>query len=249
MSLQQNNTEEMQPEIFGFYMPKSLVGRSIFFLFSMPLIKIAFAFVWVFFYKILANILAGNFSIVKFDSIAQSEKFFKEYFVLYLPNQIFGFIIIYLDCVLTFGVSALLVYAAYRFLKNKTFSASEYFRTWVAALAILPLWRICVFLYCTAADFPAQQAPGMYLIESFFNVLSILISFLLCYFYLRVIFKKIPFIAEPIWANEFSAKEYFSKTFRSTKKFVKGKGLPKAILILLALFALDIISNAMMPHI
>ena len=87
----------MQPEIFGFYMPKSLVGRSIFFLFSMPLIKIAFAFVWVFFYKILANILAGNFSIVKFDSIAQSEKFFKEYFVLYLPNQIFGFIIIYLD--------------------------------------------------------------------------------------------------------------------------------------------------------
>ena len=92
MSLQQNNTEEMQPEIFGFYMPKSLVGRSIFFLFSMPLIKIAFAFVWVFFYKILANILAGNFSIVKFDSIAQSEKFFKEYFVLYLPNQIFGFI-------------------------------------------------------------------------------------------------------------------------------------------------------------
>ncbi|MFR6034275.1 MAG: hypothetical protein ACLUKN_14540 [Bacilli bacterium] len=154
-----------------------------------------------------------------------------------------------MDCVLTFGVSALLVYAAYRFLKNKTFSASEYFRTWVAALAILPLWRICVFLYCTAADFPAQQAPGMYLIESFFNVLSILISFLLCYFYLRVIFKKIPFIAEPIWANEFSAKEYFSKTFRSAKKFVKGKGLPKAILILLALFALDIISNAMMPHI
>ncbi len=245
MISEQNPIAENPPEIVGLYIPKSLVGRSLFFLATMPIIRIAFIWVWLFFSRIKTNIAAGNFSPRKFDSLQQTEKFFTEYFAAYLPNQILGFIRIYLDCILTFGASALLVYAAYRFLKNKTFSVNEYFRTWVIALAIFPFWRMCAILYYTFSDFSGQQAPEMYVIDSLLSVFSILIAFVLCYLYLRIIFKKIPFPAEPVWANEFSAKEYFYKFSSSVKTFVKGKGLLKAILILLVLLALDIISAAM----
>lgn len=164
-------------------------------------------------------------------------------FIHHLGIEAGYYVFSWFNAVFSLGVFAMASWFAIRFRKNGAFGAVDWFRTFAYAGALFGIYPAAMTLYGHIDGITAEPLGeflfgfGGYFESCVFWGLEIFAF----YYAAKFLFLKIPYDCEPLWKNEYPAREFIGHNAGFILGFLNGLGLKKILLILGAVFLYEFI--------